>query len=194
MSQEAYYAFWGAIIGAIAAILGGIIGGIVTSRLSYKYELRRAADNERKQWIKTVLEWATNGRRERFSHIDLQGAQLRSVILRRVGESDKGADLSYCNLSSAFLTGANLIGVNLHGADLSNADLISADLREADLKVAILRKAILHGADLRKTDLRGADMRGTDLSNVRHDAQTKWPGGFKVPKNAIKMEESERRD
>ncbi len=54
----------GVIIGASAAIIGGVIGGIVRGWAWYRFELKRAAREEKKRWAEIALEWAARGRLE----------------------------------------------------------------------------------------------------------------------------------
>jgi len=176
----------GIIIGAGAAILGGVIGGFVQGVAWYRFELRRAAREEKKRWIEIALEWAAKGRRESLLRVDLEGADLRGIDLTPGEGQERGADLSYANLS----------GVNLCYAQLAKANLSGADLREANLGLATLTGAILSGADLRGALLGYARLDGAILGTddlkldnlgrifpgyIKYDDSTVWPDDFTPP-------------
>jgi hypothetical protein len=191
IDQQAFWLIVGSVLGAVAAIVGGIIGGIVTARVSYHYELKRAVDEKRKRWTKIVLEWAANGRKEYFRHIDLHGADLRGVNLGPAEENGngKGADLSYGGLRGADLNRANLSRADLRLADLSDANLHNGDLRGADLRGALLVETYLNGSDLRGADLTKANLAKANLAGAKYNADTKWPEGFTPPHDAIEVDE-----
>jgi uncharacterized protein YjbI with pentapeptide repeats len=83
----------------------------------------------------------------------------------------KGASLTYADLTNASLTGADLTNASLTnadltGADLTNASLTGADLTNASLTYADLTRASLTGADLTDADLTGADLTNADLTGA----------------------------
>jgi uncharacterized protein YjbI with pentapeptide repeats len=81
-----------------------------------------------------------------------------------------GANLADADLSGAFLEGANLTNANLVNANLSGANLVKADLDQADMT-----NINLEGADL--TD---ASLFEVTSSNVRVNAKTKLPDGYRI--------------
>ena len=94
------------LIGAGAAILGGIVGGWVQGLSWYYFEKRRAADENRKRWTQTALEWSKNGMKASLRRADLRKADLRGALLYM-------ADVSFADLREADLEGTNLRGANL---------------------------------------------------------------------------------
>ncbi|HET7229671.1 MAG TPA: pentapeptide repeat-containing protein [Longimicrobium sp.] len=96
--------------------------------------------------------------RERFSGMNLRGANLRNMM--GVLAMFTGTDLR-----SADLVGAFLVKADFRGADLRGANLAGASLKEADLRGANLTGARLTGADLRGANLAG--VRGLSRADVR---------------------------
>ena len=169
----------GVIIGASAAIIGGVIGGFVQGWAWYRFEIKRAARQEKKRWIKIALEWAETRPFGSLRRADLEGADLRGVDLGRDKRTGKCADLSYANLRAAYLKEANL----------NSADLRGADLREARLRGANLEWAVLNSADLRGANLKGVIKLDTaKLRRTKYNNDTIWPEGFSPPPEAVKVE------
>jgi hypothetical protein len=96
-----------------------------------------------------------------FENVDLQGADLRGIVL--AGADLQGAYLHAANLQDANLEGVNFSRAMLRQADLSGANLRAAELRGAHLEVADLDGALLGLASLRNADLDGANLRGAEL-------------------------------
>jgi hypothetical protein len=109
--------------------------------------------------VPTLLRYWVEG-----SDFALTVRSIRSgeVLLRSVGESLAGFELSDTKLA-----GASLTGVNLQAAIMERADLRSADLRNCRLVDAVLEGADLRGANLERSDLRGANFRNADLRHAR---------------------------
>ena len=94
----------------------------------------------------------------------LAGASLTKVNLQAANleRADlRGADLHNCRLVDAVLDGADLRGANLNRTDLKNASLRNADLRHARMV-----DSYLHDTDLRDADLRGTDFAGRGATRV----------------------------
>lgn len=114
---------------------------------------------------------------------DLQGANLTWTDLRGICLVD--ANLKDANLRCANLSHTNLEGIDLWNANLHGARLLKAILRNANLGSANLQGADLQDADLRGTDLRNANLGGAQLRKARHNGSTRWPKGFKPPRDAV---------
>jgi len=95
MSSDVFWLLVGAAIGAAGAIVGGFVQGLASDW----FERRRAAAEKHEQWIQTALEWAVNGCKDSLRRANLHDADLRRVDLGRGPNGDKGADLSYSNLT-----------------------------------------------------------------------------------------------
>jgi hypothetical protein len=102
-----------------------------------------------------------------FSSANLAGAHL------------EGASIFYkAEFRQANLGQAHLTGTKFASSDFSSANLTGADFRDADLGFV----------DFSYADLRGANLEGTkflllSLSDVKHDAATRWPEGFDPESN-----------
>lgn len=103
-------------------IMGAVIGG--ASEAIGNYLLQRLW--EKKELVRSVLEWANRGRTDNFRHVDLRKADLRGVDLGAEKPEGQGADLSYANLRKADLRDAHLRGTDLRGADLQDTKLRGA--------------------------------------------------------------------
>jgi uncharacterized protein YjbI with pentapeptide repeats/WD40 repeat protein len=116
-----------------------------------------------------------------LSYADFEGVDLKGVDLS--GANFIKADLSEMDLSEAILhetsfQQTSLNNTKLQGASLQGAELYRTDLRGATLREAKLNKAQFFGVDLRGADLSGANLEGAELTDIRYDAQTRWPQGF----------------
>ncbi|WP_163997181.1 pentapeptide repeat-containing protein [Pyxidicoccus caerfyrddinensis] len=107
----------------------------------------------------------------RLPGTDFSKVYLFDTVFRR-------ADLREANFSRAdcgrtVFTGANLRGARFDGADLATSRFDGADLHGVDFSKARLTYADFRGADLREVRL------PSKLKDVKHDAKTRWPRGFK---------------
>ncbi|MFP2928212.1 pentapeptide repeat-containing protein [Pyxidicoccus sp. 3LG] len=107
----------------------------------------------------------------RLPGADFSKVYLFDTVFRRADLRE--ADFSGASCGRAVFTGANLRGARFEGAELNCTRFDGADLRDVDFS-----KAQLHYAELQGADLRGARM-PSDMKDVKHDAKTRWPKGFK---------------
>jgi uncharacterized protein YjbI with pentapeptide repeats len=129
------------------------------------------------EWLLATHESVDWGN-ERYLGIDLRGADLCQVNLRRLPLADLYAGLIWEDwkaatvdqrsiaeihleraiLAETHLEGAQLRNAHLEGADLSLAHLENAHLFQAHLECANLFRAHLEGVNLRETHLAGANL------------------------------------
>jgi hypothetical protein len=146
-----------------------------------------------------------------FSRADFSGADFSGYDLSNLdlGAVDFGsANLSRASLFQAYLVGTNFSAANLRHADLSGAllggsPLIDADLRDAnltetglehtDLQGANLAGANLSKARLQCANLTEANLSGADFTDAEYDSETIWPGEFRPPPEARKVERDSKR-
>ena len=138
------------------------------------------------EWLLATYEpvdWG-NGR---YLSIDLRGADLCQVDLRRLPlaglyggllwEDWKAATVKQRGMAGIHLDSAILAEAHLEGAQLRNAHLAQADLRLAHLEGAHLVQAHLEGANcfrayLERTNLRETHLAGADLRLAYFDHAT----------------------
>lgn len=126
-----------------------------------------------------------NLRKAEIKGIDLTGANLRDVYLRRANLSEAilvGADLREANLSradlrkaklsNANLAGANLRAANLSGAEIVNANLMSAILVSTDLRQATLTNCRVYGVSAWEVNLQGAIQRDLIITHPNQNRIT----------------------
>jgi hypothetical protein len=111
------------------------------------------------QAICDVLKRRDQEREDPHQRLNLAGADLRRVDLRRV-------HLEGAYLSGVHLEGANLFEAHLERANLRSAHLERANLGEAHLEGASLMTAHLEGACLSEAHLERADLRGAHLERT----------------------------
>src|SRR6266516_883378 len=111
------------------------------------------------------VEWVGLRQRGRMG-LDLRGAHLQGVDLRRLPLARVYGGLTIEEWKGATLEQRDGAGVRLEGADLSEAHLEEAILRGAHLEGAILRKAAMQGAVLYKAHLNGAYFRDAHLERA----------------------------
>jgi uncharacterized protein YjbI with pentapeptide repeats len=122
--------------------------------------------------------------------LDFSGACFNNAKMGRAKSESRGGAhliLQSASLRNADLTEAKLWSVdarsaNFQGAKLNGAHLHNADFREANFRRAQLQHAHLLGADLRGADFTDADLRGALLGSAKFDIATKFPKGFRIPK------------
>ncbi|QSQ27460.1 pentapeptide repeat-containing protein [Pyxidicoccus parkwayensis] len=107
----------------------------------------------------------------RFSGVDFSKVYLGGANFRH-------ADVSKANFSGGSCTQTIFTGANLRGARFENAELMVTCFDGADLRDVDFSKAKLHWTDFSGADLTGATM-SSDLKDLKYDAKTKWPKGFK---------------
>jgi len=95
---------------------------------------------------------------ERYVSIDLRGADLRQVNLRRLPLARLYGSLGREQWEGATVEQRNIAGVHLEGAILREAHLEGAHLRNAHLEGADLASAHLEGAHLKNAHLEGVDL------------------------------------
>jgi hypothetical protein len=117
--------------------------------------------------IRIIRESDLEAREREGVDIDLQGADLRKVVLDY-------ADLRSSRLSEAHLELAKLYQANLYDADLDGAKLIGAVLTKADLRGASLIDADLRNADLSQASI---DDR-TTFEGAIANRNTEWPADY----------------
>jgi len=135
-----------------------------------------------------------------FQNSDLAGANLQGI--RLLALDFQGSNFANAILDRASLDNTSFRGASFRGSSLQecravfgrfqDADLEGARLVKATLERALFRQANLKGADLTGTSLHGADLTGADLTDAvltdanfdsaRFDEQTRFPGGFLLPR------------
>lgn len=174
-----------ALIGLGGALIGSLIGGAFALRgarleahESYKLDLRRVEDEDRKRWVRTALEWDRKGGADTLREANLEGAYLQNVYLSWRSTRTHGGHFGFPTDGTVTVPG--------HGA----ADLRRSNLRRADLRHAELMGVDLTDADVQGTDFRGASLHDACLIGIKHgeDAlwegatdseQTQWPQGWR---------------
>ena len=111
------------------------------------------------------VEWVGLRQRGRMG-LDLRGANLQGVDLRRLPLARVYGGLTIEEWKGATLEQRDGAGVRLEGADLSEAHLEGAILRGAHLEGAILRKAAMQEAVLYRAHLNGAYFRDAHLERA----------------------------
>lgn len=141
------------------------------------HEARRAslADQNHVARLKVGVDSWNAWRAEVDDFPDLRGADLRDLVLDRVGLANtRGVDLTHARLDHADFTGARLRGADFTLASLRTAKLVNCDLREtyfhvADLSDALLTRADLRGADFMKANLARVDVTGCQIQYTGFD-------------------------
>ena len=108
----------------------------------------------------------SDGGQKQRTGLDLRGANLQGVDLRRLPLARVYGGLTIEEWKAATLEQRDGAGVRLEGADLSEAHLEGAILRGAHLEGAVLRKAAMQGSVLYKAHLNGAYFRDAHLERA----------------------------
>jgi hypothetical protein len=169
-------------------------------------QLRQQLLQELKSGPQGIERWNALGLKQRqeaghFRKADLSGQDLSCADLQSLDfqKADFTASilakamLGYCNLKGANLRKADLreaqgYATKMPEADLTDACLANAKLSGCNLNKAILAEADLSGAELVRADLRGANLLGANLEDAKlgyakYDEQTRFPKGFRPPKD-----------
>ncbi|MBN1909393.1 MAG: pentapeptide repeat-containing protein [Pirellulales bacterium] len=122
----------------------------------------------------------------KFTGMDLQAADFEGATLSKARFD--GCKCHQANFKKAVLKGANLCGTGFNrssfaGADLSKANLTECSLTKVDFTGADLTNAKLVCAYLAGCDLSTATLDKATLTRASFDEHTKFPKGFKLPKD-----------
>jgi uncharacterized protein YjbI with pentapeptide repeats len=136
----------------------------------------------------------------KFHGVDLSGKALAGANLQNLdfqgsrfaGANLAAADLSWCRLQGADFQKADLTDARGSSAKLNEVNFTEAclkgvkfwgcSLRKANLQKADMREAQLASADLCGANLSSANLDGANLEQAKYDDKTRFPKGFKPPK------------
>jgi uncharacterized protein YjbI with pentapeptide repeats len=120
-----------------------------------------------------------------LQNLDFQGSQFTGANLTEADLSWcklQGADFQKADLTDARGSSAKLNEVNFTEACLKNVKFWGCILCKANLQKADLRGAQLASADLRGANLSAASLEGASLEQAKYDEHTRFPKGFKPPR------------
>ena len=133
---------------------------------------------------------ATDFGRANVSEANFENANVSGADFEKADMSAakfREANVSKANFEEADVSAANFWEANVSGADFECADVSVADFECADVSAANFNQADLRGADF--SSAKGID--SADFSDIKIDAETKFPEGFREGEHYTVAKEEE---